>query len=175
MSRRPDGGALRHRHEPETKQSESRARPGEDPLQRDDRNFVELLQGVRVAVTGVQVLFAFLLTVPFAPGFARAGRLDHQLYYLALVTAAIASVLFIAPFAQHRILFRLGLKHELVRQANLYGILGAASLAVSMVSATLMVVHHIFGGVLPVLTAVVLAVLAGWLWFLEPALRRRSR
>lgn len=173
MRRRPADGTPHHALG--EKPGESPARPGEAPEQRDDRNFVELLQGMRVAVTGVQVLFAFLLTVPFAPGFVGAGTLDHELYYLALVTAAIASVLFITPFVQHRILFRLGMKHELVRQSNLYGLLGASSLAVSMVSATLMVVHHIFRGPLPAITAVGLGALAGWLWFLQPALRRRAR
>lgn len=105
-------------------------------------------------------------------GFAKAGNLDRQLYYLALATAAVASVLFIAPVAQHRILFRLGLKHQLVTRSNLYVFLGTVALAVSMISATLMVVHYMFGGVLPVLTALALTGLAGWLWFLEPALRR---
>ena len=86
---------------------------GESPGARTARNFMELLQGLRVAVTGVQVLFAFLLTVPFAPGFARVAEAERWLFYVAIVGAALASMFFIAPVAQHRILFRQGLKETL--------------------------------------------------------------
>jgi Family of unknown function (DUF6328) len=71
--------------------------PEESAGEHADRNFVELLQGLRVAVTGVQVLFVFLLTVPFAPGFARVAAADRSLFYVALTSAATASMFFIAP------------------------------------------------------------------------------
>src|SRR5688500_9945233 len=96
----------------------------ETPAERTIRNFLELLQGLRVAVTGVQVLFAFLLTVPFAPGYERIAAGDRLPFFVALVASAVASVFFIAPVAQHRILFRLGCKESLMRRANLYGIIG---------------------------------------------------
>ncbi|MBC6462508.1 DUF6328 family protein [Actinomadura sp. HBU206391] len=146
----------------------------ETPGQRADRNFVELLQGLRVAVTGVQVLFAFLLTVPFSPGFAKIAAADRRLFYVALVSAAIASMFFIAPVAQHRVLFRQGLKEPLVKRANLYGLIGTLALAVSMTSATLMVVDYLFDGPLPLITAVGTAGLAAWLWFIEPIIHRSS-
>ncbi|GAA3219654.1 DUF6328 family protein [Actinocorallia longicatena] len=146
----------------------------ESPAERADRNFVEFLQGIRVAVTGVQVLFAFLLTVPFSPGFARVPDSDRNMYYVALVSAAIASMFFIAPVAQHRILFRQGLKESLVKRANLYGLIGAFALAVSMTSATWLVVDYLFDGLLPVITAIGSVLLATWLWFVEPLIHRSN-
>jgi hypothetical protein len=144
----------------------------ETPAERADRNFVELLQGFRVAVTGVQVLFAFLLTVPFSQGFFRVSDSDRRLFYVSLVAAAIASMFFIAPVAQHRILFRKGMKESLVHRANVYGMIGTLALAVSMTAATLLVVDYLFGGLLPAITAVVVGALALWLWFVDPLLRR---
>lgn len=152
--------------------SESPSQRNETSDERADRNFIELLQGFRVAVTGVQVLFAFLLTVPFSPGFARASELDRRLFYIALVGAALASLCYIAPAAQHRVLFRQGQKELLVRRSNWLGMVGGLALGVSMTAATLMVVDHLFDGLVPVLTAGGLAVLAVWLWFLQPAISR---
>ncbi|MEU5879974.1 DUF6328 family protein [Spirillospora sp. NPDC047279] len=144
----------------------------ESPAERADRNFVELLQGFRVAVTGIQVLFAFLLTVPFSVGFAKLDSFDRWLYYVALVGAAVASLFFIAPVAQHRILFRQGLKESLVRRSNLYGMIGTLALAVSITASTMMVVDYIFNGALPLVTAAGAAALAAWLWFIEPMIHR---
>lgn len=144
----------------------------ETPAERADRNFMELLQGFRVAVTGVQVLFAFLLTVPFATGFTRVGDGDRRAFYVALVGAAVASVFYIAPVAQHRVLFRQGMKEGLVKRANLYGLIGTLALTVSITAATLLVVGHLFDGPLPLITAAGTAALAAWLWFIEPALKR---
>jgi Family of unknown function (DUF6328) len=146
----------------------------ETPGERADRNFIELLQEFRVAVTGVQVLFAFLLTVPFSTGFASVSTGDRRLFYLALVSAALASVCYIAPAAQHRVLFRKGQKELLVRRANRLGAAGGVSLGVSMTAATLMVVDYLFDGVLPIVTAGALAALATWVWFLQPALTRMA-
>ncbi|WP_103944847.1 DUF6328 family protein [Thermomonospora echinospora] len=146
--------------------------PNETPAERADRNFVELLQGFRVAVTGVQVLFAFLLTVPFSQGFVRVDEADRRLFYVSLLGAAVASMFFIAPVAQHRILFRQGMKESLVHRANMYGMIGTLALAVSMTAATMLVVDYMYNGSLPVVTAALTAVLALWLWFGDPLLRR---
>ncbi|SDJ72022.1 DUF6328 family protein [Nonomuraea jiangxiensis] len=144
----------------------------ESDQQRADRNFVELLQGARVAVTGVQVLFAFLLTVPFSSGFGRLDLTDRWLFFVALVSAAIASICYIAPTAQHRVLFRQGRKETLVRRSNSYGLLGALALAVSMTTATMLVIDYLFHATLAVVTAGVLAALALWTWFGQAALSR---
>jgi hypothetical protein len=146
----------------------------ESPEARTARNFMELLQGFRVAVTGVQVLFAFLLTVPFAPGFAKVAQTDRWLFYVALAGAAVATMFFIAPVAQHRILFRQGLKERLVRRSNIYGMIGTTALAISITAATLMVVNYLFNEPLGLVTAACAAALASWLWFIAPAIDRRA-
>ncbi|WP_433473961.1 DUF6328 family protein [Spirillospora sp. CA-142024] len=146
----------------------------ESPAERTIRNFLELLQGFRVAVTGVQVLFAFLLTVPFAPGYDRLDVAERWLWYVALVAAAVASIFFIAPVAQHRVLFRRGGKEALVRRSNVYGIVGTLALAVTMTASTMVVVGYLFAGPLALITTACLAVLAGWLWFGKPMLTRRQ-
>ncbi|MEU5884101.1 DUF6328 family protein [Spirillospora sp. NPDC047279] len=158
----------------EAPQSARHGNESETPAERADRNFVELLQGLRVAVTGVQVLFAFLLTVPFSIGFTKLDSFDKWLYYISLVAAAIATMFFIAPVAQHRVLFRQGLKESLVRRSNAYGMIGTLALAVSMTAATMMVVDFLFNGPLPLITAAGAALLAAWLWFIEPVIRRNS-
>ncbi|WP_231619040.1 DUF6328 family protein [Nonomuraea sp. SBT364] len=142
--------------------------------ERADRNFVELLQGARVAVTGVQVLFAFLLTVPFSQGFVRLSAFDRWLFYVALVSAAIASICYIAPANQHRVLFRQGMKEKLVRRSNLYGIAGALALAMSMTAATMLVTDYLFDSALAWGTAGAIAALAAWSWFAQPAFDRQS-
>ncbi|SEL86166.1 DUF6328 family protein [Nonomuraea pusilla] len=147
----------------------------ESHQERADRNFVELLQGARVAVTGVQVLFAFLLTVPFSSGFGRIDLADRWLYYVALVSAAVASICYIAPTTQHRVLFRQGLKEKLVRRSNFYGIAGALALAVSMTAATMLVVDYLFHATVASVTAAALAVLSAWTWFVQPALDRSDQ
>lgn len=154
------------------RESDQARERSESEQERADRNFVELLQGARVAVTGVQVLFAFLLTVPFSPGFARLSPAERWLFYVALVSAAVASICYIAPTAQHRVLFRQGRKETLVRRSNFYGIVGALALAVSMTTATMLVIDYLFGGTLAWVTAGILAALALWTWFGQPALNR---
>ncbi|UBU17465.1 DUF6328 family protein [Nonomuraea gerenzanensis] len=155
--------------------SEMAQQRNESEQERADRNFVELLQGARVAVTGVQVLFAFLLTVPFSSGFSRLDQTDRWLYYAALVSAAVASICYIAPTAQHRVLFRQGRKETLVRRSNLYGILGALALAVSMTTSTMFVIDYLFQATLAWITAGALAALAMWTWFGQPAFTRNGQ
>lgn len=146
----------------------------ESALERLDRNFAELLQGFRVAVTGVQVLFAFLLTVPFAVGFDRVDRVGRWLFITALLSAAVATVCFIAPVAQHRILFRTGSKDILLRRANRFGIWGAAALTVSMASAATLVAQTFFSSWFAGVTAALVIVLCTWAWFLQPWLTVRK-
>ncbi|MFB4312190.1 DUF6328 family protein [Actinomadura sp. GTD37] len=143
--------------------------------ERLDRQLMELLQGFRVATTGVQVLFAFLLTVPFSAGFDKVDGAGTVLFYLALFGAATASICFIAPAFQHRILFRLGQKPLLIKRANQYGIAGAFALAISITSATMLIVDSLSERTLPVvLTAAGVLGLAGWVWFVQPYLTRMT-
>ncbi|MFB9720673.1 DUF6328 family protein [Planobispora longispora] len=142
--------------------------PGESHKERVDRELTELLQGLRVAVTGVQVLFAFLLTVPFSPGFQKVDALGRWLFFIALMSAAFASVCFIAPAAQHRLLFRSGLKERMLHAANGLGIVGAVFLAVSMTSAVALVTETLIDGWPAIVFGGAVGLTAAWLWFIQP-------
>src|ERR671928_1454938 len=124
-------GPLPHRDETET--------------ERLDRNLIELLQELRVVQTGVQVLFAFLLTVPFSARFDEITDFQRGAYFAALVGTAAASVLLIAPTSVHRILFRLGQKEYMVDLSNRLAIGGLVSLAIAMIAAMLLVSDVMFG------------------------------
>ncbi|WP_243708924.1 DUF6328 family protein [Actinomadura sp. GC306] len=141
--------------------------------ERLDRQFVELLQGFRVATTGVQVLFAFLLIVPFSTHYEKVEGAGTVLFYIALFGAAFASVCFIAPVFHHRILFQLGQKPLLIRRANLFGIIGALALMASMTAATTLVVESVSDEAgWTAATAAILLVLCGYVWFVQPYLTR---
>src|SRR3954468_23963792 len=116
----------------------------ENALQRIDRNLVELLQEVRVIQTGVQVLFAFLLTAPLAARFEDLSSFQKLTYFATLLAAGAAAILLIAPTAYHRILFRLGDKEHLVVVANRFTLAGLACVAISMVGALLLVSDLLF-------------------------------
>jgi Family of unknown function (DUF6328) len=146
----------------------------ETPLERSDRNLVELLQEVRVVQTGVQVLFAFLLTVPLAARFPDLSDFQRVDYFVTLLATGAAAVLLIAPTAHHRILFRCGDKEHLVDVANRFTLAGLAFVAVSMVGALLLVTDLVFGGAMVPLTAGLAALGCVVLWCLAPLRRRRA-
>src|SRR5215211_363976 len=105
----------------------------ETELERSDRHLSELMQEVRVAQTGVQVLFGFLLTVPFTARFEVLSQSQRALYFATLAVAGCAAMLLIAPSSHHRVLFRCGDKDHLVRVANRYALAGLGCVAVAMV------------------------------------------
>jgi hypothetical protein len=146
----------------------------ETELERCDRHLAELLQEVRVAQTGVQVLFGFLLTVPFTVRFDALTGGQRALYFGTLAIAGAAAMLLITPTAQHRVLFRCGDKEHLVRVAHRYALAGLACVALAMVGALLFVGGVIVGG--PAAGAVASAAALGcaWCWCLQPLLRRRA-
>src|SRR3954452_11310531 len=146
----------------------------ETPLERCDRNLVELLQEVRVVQTGVQVLFAFLLTVPLAARFPSLSDFQRVDYFVTLLAAGAAAVFLIAPTAHHRILFRCGDKEHLVQVANRFTLAGLAFVGVSMVGALLLVADLVFGGMMVVATAALAATGCVTLWCLAPLRRRRT-
>jgi len=126
----------------------------ETEKQRWDRNFADLLQELRVAQTGVQILFAFLLTLPFSNGFPRTTAFQKDVYVVALLGAAASAALIIAPVAFHRALFRQGRKPELVRYAHRMLTGGLAFMLISMVSSVLLITDFLLGlGVAITLTA----------------------
>src|SRR5437868_6130425 len=113
--------------------------------ERLDRNLSELLQELRVAQTGVQVLFAFLLVLPFNNRFTKVTSYEKGVYFATLLLAAAATLLFIAPSAHHRILFRLQDKHHVVATANKLALAGTACLALAMTGAVLLITTFLFG------------------------------
>ncbi|MGA5303662.1 DUF6328 family protein [Nucisporomicrobium flavum] len=115
----------------------------ETEKQRWDRNFADLLQELRVAQTGVQILFAFLLTLPFSNGFPKTTDFQKDTYIVALISTAFATALIISPVAFHRALFRQGRKPELVRHAHRMATGGLAFTLVAMVSSVLLITDYL--------------------------------
>src|SRR5438270_10720488 len=130
---RPADCALRDGGRPET------------ALQRWDRNFTELLQELRVAQTGVQIVFGFLLTVPFSNRFSHATALQIAVYTITVVAAAVAAALLIAPVSHHRQVFRKGRKPELVQWADRIAQAGLVALLVTMSGAVFLVLDVLKG------------------------------
>jgi hypothetical protein len=144
----------------------------ETPLERADRNLAELLQEVRVAQTGVQILFAFLLTVPFTPRFPELSQFQRIEYFVTLLAAGAAAMLLIAPTSHHRILFRCGDKENLVRSANRYTIGGLAFVAIAMVGVILLVSDVMFSRQFAFAMAFIAGVGAVVAWYVLPFRRR---
>jgi len=146
----------------------------ETHLERLDRNLEEMTGELRVVVTGVQVLFAFLLIVPFNTGFAHVGNFERTVYIVTLILAALAAVCTIAPSAEHRFLFRHDDKQRLVFRANRVVIAGLAFLALAMCGCLLLVTTKLFGLTAGVLTASIGALPFALLWFAAPIRRLRT-
>lgn len=140
--------------------------------ERLDRNLIELLNELRVALPGVQVLFAFLLTVPFTQRFAGLSTFEETVFYATLLSTTTAAILLIAPSAHHRIEFRQRDKEHLVFVANRLAIGGLAFLALAMLGVVLLISHVLYGKTTTVVVTGVAAVLFGWLWYGAPLLRR---
>jgi len=155
-------------------QSADGERRRETPLERLDRNLEEMTGELRVVVTGVQVLFAFLLIVPFNTGFAHVGRFERDVYFVTLVLAALAAVCTIAPSAGHRFLFRHDDKRYLVFRSNRVVIAGLGFLALAMCGCMLLVATKLFGATAGACTAGAALVVFLGLWFVVPLARLRA-
>jgi hypothetical protein len=145
----------------------------ETPHERLDRNLEELNGELRIVVTGVQVLFAFLLVVPFDSGFAHIGAFERTVYFVTLILAALATACTIAPSAHHRVLFRADDKQRLVFSANRVVIIGLGFLALAMCGSLLLVATKLFGALVGSATVAAAACCFAALWFGLP-LRRRG-
>ena len=146
----------------------------ETPDEKYDRNMNELLQELRVALPGVQVLFAFLLTVPFAQGFQRVNEFQTHVYFVTLLCSAVASAFFIAPTAYHRLNFRQRDKRHIVEVASRFTVMGLIALALAMVGAVVLVTDVIFKSETVWIAGVAVGVLFLVLWFAMPLLRRMT-
>ncbi|HET6484529.1 MAG TPA: DUF6328 family protein [Actinoplanes sp.] len=143
----------------------------ETEKQRWDRNFADLLQELRVAQTGIQILFAFLLTLPFSSGFPEVTPFQEDTYVVALLAAAGATAMIIAPVAFHRALFRQGRKPELVRYAHRMATCGLAFLLVSLVSCVLLITDFILARWIAFLITALTALFFLTLWAAIPWFR----
>jgi hypothetical protein len=149
--------------------------PRDDEHQRLDRELGELLQELRVTLPGVQVLFAFLLTVPFSDRFERLSNADQRLFVGALAGAAVSSAFLIAPSAFHRLLFREGYKEWLVLIANRLAIVGMVFLAMSMTCALWLVADVIYGSTVASAVAGCAGATFITLWYVVPAVHRARK
>jgi hypothetical protein len=122
----------------------------------------------------VQVLFAFLLTVPFTQRFDHLSDFDQKLYFGVLIAVALATVLRVAPTVGHRILFRRQQKEYIVTIANRLALAGMMILAVSMCGAIALISDFLFGVATAVISTLVMAAAFLGFWFLGPIVRRQS-
>ena len=147
-------------------------RPGETGAERADRNVIELLNELRVAGIGVQVLFGFLLTIPFASRFTKLNPAQRDLYLATVLLAVLSTALLVAPVAYHRLLFRRHEKESLVRVTNVLAIAGLVTVGLAVSCAVLLVVSFVAPGApAVVITAIAVVAFAG-LWFVLPLSRR---
>jgi galactose mutarotase-like enzyme len=146
----------------------------ETDKERLDRNLNELLGELRVALPGVQVLFAFLLAVPFNQRFAQTTSFEKGVYFVTLLSTAVAAALLIAPSSMHRIEFRADDKRFVVFTANRLAIAGFAALGVAMTAAVLLVTHFLYSNALAIVTTAIAGLLIFGLWYVMPLARLRE-
>ena len=138
---------------------------------RRDRELMELLNELRVALPGVQVLFAFLLTVPFTQQFPNITELQRNVFFAAFLTAAAATAFLIAPTSYHRIRFREGDKEQILKTSNVLAIVGTLFLAMSIVCVVYLITDILFsGGIAAFVTALAAGLFVG-LWYALPLWR----
>src|SRR2546429_6834382 len=140
----------------------------ETELERYDRNLNELLSELRVALPGVQVLFAFLLVAPFNQRFGSVTLFERHLYFAALLCTLLSCILLIAPTLVHRLQFRLRQKAHIVALANRLMIMGLIVFAIAMTCAVMLVTHYLFGTATAVITTVLVVIAFATTWFLLP-------
>lgn len=158
---------------PEEKKLSSSGRE-ETEEERLDRNLGELLQELRVALPGVQVLFAFLLAVPFQQNFSKITPFEKDVYFATLLLTATSAVMLIAPSAYHRLTFHFQHKRRLVFLANRFAIAGLAFLALAMTGAIMLITEVLFDPAMTAITSALALTMFVVFWLLLP-LRRRFR
>jgi hypothetical protein len=146
-------------------------RSDEDTSERIDRELIELLNELRVALPGVQVLFAFLLTVPFSQGFVQTTEFQRDLLFAVLAATAISAALLIAPSAWHRLRFRQKDKELILSVSNRMAIAGLGFLAIAMVGAVMLIANYAFSEALTVVSGLVAVLVFGGLWYALPLAR----
>jgi Na+/melibiose symporter-like transporter len=142
--------------------------------ERLDRNLSELLQELRVALPGVQVLFAFLLAVPFQQRFSEITAFQQKAYFVTLICTAISAALLISPTAYHRLTFHLQQKRELIYVSNRLSIIGMGFLALAMTGAVVLITNVLFSAAATIVFGIATSAMFVLLWGLLPLRRRVS-
>ncbi len=163
---------MRPEEPPDPRDRAARDPRDESEAQRDDRNLAELLQELRISGLGVQVLFGFLLSLPFTTRFAKLSQGQRDLYLASLVLSAVATALLLGPVAYHRVVFRRRQKEPLVRAASVMATLGLAAVGLAICAAVLLATTTVATGLPAGLITVFVFVLFAGLWFAFPLARR---
>lgn len=153
---------------------EPEQKTGEDAHERTARELIELLQELRIVIPGVQVLFAFLLTVPFSQGFTKLDSLQRGVFFATLLCTAAATALLIAPSSHHRVLFRQGVREQRLKLGNMLAILGLAFLVPAMVGVLFVITDLMFGLVAATVVTALVALGFVLLWFVLPLPYRQN-
>ncbi len=151
---------------------EAEAKRDESQAERLDRNTVELLNELRIAGTGIQVMFAFLLILPFNAGWKQVDGFERTVYFATLLVVALAAFLLMAPPIHHRLLFRHGEKPFLIRVGNEMAIAGMVCLGLGFVGILVLVSDVVVGGAAPAIVGLLAAAVITGLWFVLPLARR---
>jgi hypothetical protein len=148
--------------------------PTDDDKARIDRELMELLNELRIVLPGVQVLFAFLLILPFQQRFDVTSDVDRAIYGLALLSSAVAAALLIAPSAYHRLNFRRRNKERMLHDSNRLLLAGMLATAIGIACAIYLVIDVVFGGTSAAVATVGTVIVFGSLWLVLPLRRRRD-
>jgi drug/metabolite transporter (DMT)-like permease len=145
---------------------------GESKKERVDRELIELLNELRVVLPGIQVLFAFELTMPFSQRFTQITSTQRTAYFITFVCTAVSTVLLIAPSVIHRLRFREHDKEQVLTLSNKLTILGTLFLSVAIAGVVFIITDVLYGGVWSVLVAALVGALMVAVWYITPLVRR---
>ena len=152
--------------------SDDKAKSGEDTKERLDRELIELLNELRVALPGVQVLLAFMLTLPFTQKFGELSDLQTGTFVVALLSTSCAIVFFMNPTSYHRLRFREGDKEQILITSNRLAIAGIALMGVGLAAVVFLIIDVLTSTLTAVAVGLALAILIASLWFALPLVRR---
>jgi predicted neutral ceramidase superfamily lipid hydrolase len=146
----------------------------ETEKERIDRELIELLNELRVALPGVQVLFAFLLAIPFQQRFEAISAADRRVYFAAVVLTVLSSTFLIAPSAHHRMRFRSKAKAQLLAAASVFAVVGLVFLSLAIAASLYLIAEILYGGTAAAVTAAVLGGFTATVWFVVPLAYRSA-
>ena len=154
--------------DPTSREATSGPQPDESPKERVDRELIELLNGLRVILPGVQVLLAFLLTVPFSARFEEATSADRILYFVTVLLTVAATGALTMPAAYHRIRFRQGDKERMLHISNIFAIGGLVLLTLAMSSVVFLITSVLYGLAAAFPVGLIVLALLSFSWFAVP-------